>query len=146
MHELSVTRMIDAPPARVWGVMVNRTNEWWCPKPWRAEVDFGERKPGSTMHTVMHGPDGEVERHGGIILAWDEGQHFATTDAIQEGLQPGTPFMIGIWEVAPDGQGSRYTALARHWTAEAMEQHKAMGFAEGWGACAGQLKALCESA
>lgn len=145
MNELSVTRLIDAPPARVWEVMVDRTNEWWCPKPWRAEVDFGERKPGGTINTVMYGPDGEVERHGGLILAWDNGRRFATTDAIQEGLQPNAPFMIGIWEVTPDGKGSRYTAIARHWTAEAMERHEAMGFADGWGTCADQLKALCET-
>jgi uncharacterized protein YndB with AHSA1/START domain len=32
MHELVVTRLIAASPDKVWDVMVNRTNEWWCPK------------------------------------------------------------------------------------------------------------------
>ena len=27
--ELSVTRFIDAPPAKVWDVMTNRINDWW---------------------------------------------------------------------------------------------------------------------
>lgn len=39
-NELSVTRYIAAPPAQVWDVMVNRQNEWWCPVPWRVEVDY----------------------------------------------------------------------------------------------------------
>ena len=52
--------------------------------------------------------------------------------------------MIGFWEIEPEGSGTRYTARARHWTDEAKAQHEAMGFEAGWGACADQLKALCE--
>jgi uncharacterized protein YndB with AHSA1/START domain len=145
MYELSVTRLIDAPPARVWDAMVNRTNEWWCPRPWRAEMDFGSRQPGGFSIAVMHGPDGEVNEHPGCLLAWDEGRRFAMTDAVQEGLQPAGPFMLGIWEIEPEGSGTRYTARARHWTPETMAHHREMGFEEGWGACADQLKALCEA-
>lgn len=145
MHELSVTRLIDAPPAKVWDAMVNRTNEWWCPAPWRAEMDFGSRQPGGYSMAVMYGPDGEVNCHPGYLLAWDEGRRFAMTDAIQEGLQPAGPFMLGIWEIEPEGTGTRYTARARHWTPESMAHHREMGFAEGWGICADQLKALCEA-
>ncbi len=145
MHELSVTRLIDAPVEQVWDVMVNRTNEWWCPLPWRAEVDFGQRRAGGTVQTVMYGPDGEVHPSTGLIIAWDEGVRFASTDAIDGNLQPSPPFMIGIWEVLPEGKGSRYTAVARHWTEEAMIQHRDMGFELGWGACAAQLAALCEA-
>ena len=144
-YELSVTRLIDAPPEKVWDVLVNRTNEWWCPTPWRAEVDWGQRRPGTAVQTVMYGPDGEVNEHPGFMLAWDEGRRVATTDAIERDLQPGGPFMLGIWEVAPEGNGTRYTARARHWTSESMLHHKEMGFEQGWGICADQLKALCES-
>ncbi|MEH6790524.1 SRPBCC domain-containing protein [Parasphingorhabdus sp.] len=38
----------------------------------------------------------------------------------------------------------RYTAVARHWSKEGRDRHEAMGFAEGWGACADQLAELCE--
>lgn len=145
MHELSVTRLINAPPAKVWDVMANRTNEWWCPKPWRAEVDWGQRRTGTPIHTTMYGPDGEVHEHPGFTLAWDEGRRIATTDAITGDLQPSAPFMIGIWEIALEGIGTRYTARSRHWTAETMAEHEAMGFEEGWGTCADQLKALSES-
>lgn len=145
MYELSVTRLIDAAPDHVWQVMTERANEWWCPKPWRAEIDFGTRKPGSQTMTTMYGPDGEVNHHPGFLLAWDEGRRFATTDAIEGDLQPGGPFMLGIWEVAAEGSGTRYTARARHWTRESMLHHQEMGFEEGWGICADQLKALCEA-
>lgn len=145
MYELSVTRLIAAPPATVWDVMTNRMAEWWCPRPWRAEVERLDRQPGGGSVLVMHGPDGEVNRHPGFVLAWDEGRRFAFTDAIEGDLQPSGPFMLGIWEIAPEGSGTRYTARARHWTAESLAHHREMGFAEGWGACADQLKALCEA-
>ncbi|MBS0481490.1 MAG: SRPBCC domain-containing protein [Proteobacteria bacterium] len=145
MYELSVTRLIKADPAKVWEVMTNRTNEWWCPKPWRAEVDWGSRTPGGYTNTVMYGPDGETNQHPGFILAWDEGRRIATTDAIERDLQPGGPFMLGIWEITPEDGGTRYTGRARHWTPESMAHHREMGFDEGWGVMADQLKELCEA-
>jgi uncharacterized protein YndB with AHSA1/START domain len=145
MHELSITRSIDAPPAEVWDVMANRIEEWWCPKPWRAEFANLERRAGGNGSCKMYGPDGEVHPHDGIVLAWDEGRRFAFTDAIVGDLEPAGPFMIGVWEIAPEGQGTRYTAKARHWTEEATKRHEDMGFEPGWGACADQLKALCEA-
>ena len=60
-------------------------------------------------------------------------------------LLPSGPFMIGCWAIAPEDGGTRYTATARHWTDEAASQHASMGFQEGWGAAADQLKALCEA-
>ena len=145
MHELAVTRLIDAAPERVWDVMVNRTNEWWCPKPWRAEMDFGGRRPGAMSLATMYGPDGEVNQHPGFILAWDEGVRFAFTDAIEGDLQPAGPCRIGIFAMASEPSGTRYTATARHWTSESKAHHREMGFEAGWGICADQLKALCEA-
>lgn len=144
-HQLSITRTIAAPPAKVWEIMTQRLAEWWCPKPWRAEVEQLDQFVGGRSIISMHGPDGEVNRHPGFVLAWDEGKRFAFTDAIEADLQPAGPFMIGIWAIEPEGAGTRYTACARHWSAETMEQHREMGFEQGWGACADQLKALCEA-
>ena len=149
MYELSVTRLIDAAPAKVWDTMVNRANDWWCPQPWRAEMDFGARRPGAMTLATMFGPNGEVNKHPGFILAWDEGVRFAFTDAISGDLQPAGPFMLGIFALAPEpmgtATGTRYTACARHWTPESMAHHREMGFETGWGICADQLKALCEA-
>lgn len=145
MHELMVTRHIAADPEAVWDVMVNRTGEWWCPTPWRAEVTHWDRRPGGRCDMVMYGPEGEIVPQNGVFLAWDEGRRFASTDAVTGDLEPAGPFMIGIWEVEPDGEGTRYTARARHWSEEAMRQHDEMGFTQGWRACADQLAAICEA-
>lgn len=148
IRELSITRLINAPPEKVWDVMVNRQEEWWCPKPWRAEIDQVERRPGGRCNMTFYGPEGEAMPQNGIYLAFEEGRRFVTTDAAVFGedgeLEPSEPFMIGFWEIEPEGSGTRYTARARHWTDEARKQHEEMGFADGWGACADQLKELCE--
>lgn len=144
-HELSVTRFISALPAKVWKVMTDRQEEWWCPVPWQAKIDQQDRRPGGACNMTFHGPDGEREAQNGIYLAYDEGRRFITTDAVTADFTPAGPFMIGIWEIAPEGDGTRYTACARHWTNETMKQHEEMGFTDGWGACADQLKALCEA-
>ncbi|VWX52338.1 SRPBCC domain-containing protein [Novosphingobium sp. 9U] len=143
-HELTITRFIAAPPAKVWEVMAERQNEWWCPTPWRAEVDYQDRRAGGACRMTMYGPDGEVAPQNGIYLAYEEGRRFVTTDAVVGDFEPTGPFMIGIWEVAPEGEGTRYTARARHWTEETMKQHAEMGFEQGWGACAAQLAEICE--
>ena len=144
MNELSVSRYIAAPPSVVWDAMVNRQEEWWCPRPWRVEIVAQERFPGGRSAMIMRGPDGEEMPQEGLVLAWEEGRRFATTDAIIGDLEPAGPFMIGIWEIAPEGEGTRYTARARHWSDEARREHEDMGFIAGWEACAEQLAQLCE--
>ncbi len=95
---------------------------------------------------IIKGPDGERMPNEGVFLDVVEGRHFVTTDAFTAGWVPAGPFMVATWGIEPEGDGTRYTASARHWTDEAYEQHKAMGFEQGWGVCAAQLKALCEGA
>ncbi|HYD25740.1 MAG TPA: SRPBCC domain-containing protein [Croceibacterium sp.] len=149
IRELSLTRHIDAPTETVWDVLANRQEEWFCPAPWRAKVDRQDRRPGGRCQMTFHGPDGEVMPQNGIYLAYDEGRRFVTTDAVTLGddgeFAPDGPFMIGSWEIEPDGGGTRFTARARHWTDEALQQHREMGFEADWGAMADQLKALCEA-
>jgi uncharacterized protein YndB with AHSA1/START domain len=144
MHELSITRFIAASPETVWHVMAHRQEEWFCPPPWRAEIVCQEHRAGGRCEMMFRGPDGEAMPQNGVYLAWEEGRRFVTTDAFTADFQPSGPFMIGIWSIAPEGSGTRYTAIARHWTEEARAQHEAMGFSQGWTACADHLAALCE--
>lgn len=145
MPELSITRHIAASPETVWDAMTNRISEWFCPAPWRADVDRDERRAGGRLDMTFRGPDGEKMPQNGIYLAYDEGRRFVTTDAITGDFEPAGPFMIGMWEIAPEAGGTRFTATARHWTQEACDQHQEMGFEQGWGAAADQLAAICET-
>ena len=142
--ELSVTRSIAAPPEKVWDMMTNQMAAWWCPKPWRTEIIEQDWRAGGRSAMVMRGPGGEEHVVEMVFLEVSPGRRFATTDAVRVGLMPAEPFIIGIWEIAADGGGTRYTARARHWSEETMQRHRDMGFEDGWSTCADQLAELCE--
>lgn len=147
--ELSVTRFIAAPPAAVWDIMTQRQPEWWCPRPWRTEIVEQDWRAGGRASVIMHGPDGEVHPHDGIFLEVVPGVRFVSTDAFvyasDGSLMPAGPFMIGCWEIAAEGDGTRYTAWARHWDEAKCKSHADMGFVDSWMACANQLAEIAEA-
>jgi uncharacterized protein YndB with AHSA1/START domain len=146
LHELSVTRLIDAPLATVWQIATGRLAEWWCPKPWTTEIVELDWRAGGRSAMVMHGPGGERHAQEGVFLEVVPLDRFVFTDAYAAGWVPQTPFMTGLFTVADEGGKTSYTASARHWTEAARTQHAAMGFEAGWGAVAEQLAALAEAA
>lgn len=68
------------------------------------------------------------------------------TDGYTEGWKPvERPFMTAILLLEDVGEGqTRYTAIARHATAEIRQQHEQMGFQEGWGIVLDQLVAYAK--
>ncbi|MET0370026.1 MAG: SRPBCC domain-containing protein [Sphingobium sp.] len=145
-HELSVTCLIDAPRAITWKVWTDLKDEWFCPKPWRAEVVAEELRAGGRSAIRMTGPNGEdTGVMEGLILEVVPGERVVSTDAYAAGWVPQGPFMTSIWSFADEGEGTRFIATARHWTAEAKAQHEEMGFHPGWDQMMAQFKALCET-
>lgn len=144
--ELFVERHIDAPPKIVWQVMTERLAEWWCPKPWRAEVIEQDWRAGGRNAVTMHGPNGEEWGGEGVFLEVVPNKRIVFTDAFRAGWIPQEPFMVGFFELSPDGDGTHYRAGARHWSEAAFNQHKDMGFEGGWSTVAAQLAELAEAA
>ncbi|MDZ3830578.1 MAG: SRPBCC domain-containing protein [Sphingopyxis sp.] len=148
-HQLSISILIDATPEKVWEVMTGRMAEWWCPAPWTMSLDDIDLRSGGRCAMTMHGPQGEKVVSDGLFLEVVPGRRFVTTDAVRRDpdgrLAPAAPFMIGGWEIEPEGGGTRYTGWARHWNDAARQQHQEMGFTPGWTAVGEQLKALCEA-
>jgi uncharacterized protein YndB with AHSA1/START domain len=149
-RHLSITRTFAAPRAAVWRCWTDMDllKQWFCPKPWfvsRAEWDL---RPGGATLTVMNGPNGEEMANPGQLLEIVEGERLVFTDAFVGDWVPGAeaPFMVGHVDLSdtPEG-GTRMVWGARHWTDEATEQHRSMGFEAGWNAAADQLDALASS-
>jgi uncharacterized protein YndB with AHSA1/START domain len=117
------------------------------PKPWSISDIQIDPRPGGVFNCVMHGPDGEVMPNSGIFLAVEPNRRWITTDAFTPAWEPaGQPFMVATVELTPREDGrTDYVATARHWNAEMMKQHEAMGFHEGWGTCADQLAELLKT-
>ncbi|MCU0881297.1 MAG: SRPBCC family protein [Hyphomonadaceae bacterium] len=147
---LSITRHFNAPRASVWRCWSEPEllKQWYCPKPWYVSEVTMDLRPGGAANTTMNGPDGEVMPNLGQYLEVVPGERLVFTDAFVGDWVPGAnaPFMTGyvILSDAPDG-GTHMEWGARHWSDEATEQHKSMGFEAGWNAAADQLDALASS-
>lgn len=145
VYELSIERHIAAPAETIWKIMTERTAEWWCPRPWTTEIIELDWRAGGRSAMMMRGPEGEESPVEGIVLEVIPNRRFVFTDAFSGDWVPHQPFMVGIFELAAEGEGTRYRASARHWDEESMKRHAEMGFTEGWGAVANQLAELAEA-
>ncbi len=123
--------------------MIDRFDDWFCPRPWRAATREVEWRPGGRSLVVMHGPNGEEMPNEGIILDFQpERRSSLRTRSRATGSRAARSC-----RAVRDRGGRRGHPLhgdRRHWTDEALEQHRAMGFEGGWGAMADQLKTLAE--
>jgi len=147
-HELSLTRLLDAPREKLFRCWTDAEllKQWFVPKPWtisRAELDV---RPGGSTLIVMKNPEGDEFPNPGIYLEIVENEKIVLTDAYTSAWVPSAkPFMTVIVTFADEGDKTRYTAIARHWSEEDRKAHEEMGFHEGWGICADQLEKLAQS-
>jgi uncharacterized protein YndB with AHSA1/START domain len=146
-RDLVLTRVIDAPPERVFQAWTKPEllKQWFAPLPWttsRAETDV--RAGGSNL-VVMRSPEGAEFPNYGVYLEVVENQRLVMTNAYTKAWEPSEkPFMTVILTFEPHGGGTKYTARVKHWTIADREAHEAMGFHKGWPLCAEQLAALVE--
>lgn len=145
-HELVLTRIIDQPAEKLFKCWTTPEllPEWFCPPPWRVSHAEMDVRTGGSSLIVMSGPNGEEMPNRGVYLEVVENQLIVFTDAFTSAWVPSDkPFMVGIVRFEDLGGGqTRYTAIARHWSAEDKAMHEQMGFHEGWGVAADQMTAL----
>lgn len=149
-NELVLARLMDATPEQLFKAWTTpeRYPEWFCPKPWRAEVDRMDLRPGGAADNTMYGPDGEVVHNRGVYLEVVQNRKIVFTDAFTEGWVPteGGGMMTCVLTVEPQADGrTLYVARCGHPTAEKKAQHEQMGFHEGWGVCAEQCEAVAKT-
>lgn len=143
-RELVLTRVIDAPCARVFQAWTTRLPEWWGPHGMTTPVCEMDLRPGGVFRTVMRAPDGAEYPTRGVFLEVVAPERIVFTDAYDVGWEPRPdPFFTAIttFDGLPGGR-TRYTARALHWTAASREQHEKMGFYQGWGESLDRLVAL----
>ena len=148
-HELTITRIIDAPPAKLFRCWTEPElmKEWFTPRPWTTPVIETDARSGGSSYILMRGPNGEEFPNRGMYLEVVPNEKIVFTDAFTSAWQPSEKaFMVGIVTFEDMGGGkTRYTALARHWNSDDMKTHQEMGFEAGWDAAADQLEAFVKT-
>ena len=148
VHELNLTRVIDAPRQTLWRCWTEPEliKQWFTPRPWTTPVVEVDVRPGGASRMIFRGPDGEEFPNHGVYLEVVPGERLVFTDAYTAGWVPSAkPFMTGIISFADEAGGTRYTARVLHWSAEDRTRHEEMGFHDGWGRATDQLAALARS-
>jgi len=144
-RELTLTRIIDAPPSKVFRAWTepDLIVQWFTPPPYKtisAQVDL---RAGGSNVIVMQAPDGTQIPNKGIYLEVVKNERLVFTDAYTSAWVPSEkPFMTGILTFEEHEGKTKYTARVLHWTVADREAHEKMGFYEGWGIATDQLAAL----
>jgi uncharacterized protein YndB with AHSA1/START domain len=148
--DLVLERVVDVPPDRVWAAWTEpkRLVKWFTPAPWtttECEIDL---RPGGLFRTVMRSPEGKLFPNVGCYLEVVPRERLVWTDALVAGFRPAPTteddghcvlgFTAAIL-LAPEGKGTRYTAIALHRDPDGRRRHEEMGFHEGWGKALDQL-------
>ena len=140
--DLVLEREIDVPVELVWKAWTTPAHlkNWFVPKPWEITACEIDLRPGGTFATTMRSPDGQEFPNRGTYLEIVPNERLIFTDTLLPGYRPAPePFFTAVLELAPNGKGTRYTAIAIHGNGETRKKHEEMGFHDGWGTVAQQM-------
>lgn len=141
--DLVLTRSVNAPKHLLYQCWTREEHlpHFFVPRPHKVTRCRLDPRSGGVFQTTFD-VDGKVIENDGVYLEVIENEKLVFTDTYTEGWKPAAdPFMTAIVLFEDAGGGrTRYTAIARHRLPEAAEQHKAMGFYDGWGTVAEQLE------
>jgi uncharacterized protein YndB with AHSA1/START domain len=145
--DLVLTREVNAPREVLFTCWTTPEHlvHWFVPKPHKVTACELDVRPGGACNSTFD-VDGNVHVNNGVYLEVIPNEKLVFTDTYTAGWKPNPePFMTAIVTFEDIGGGrTRYTAVARHRSAETAEQHKAMGFFEGWGTVVDQLEAYAQ--
>jgi uncharacterized protein YndB with AHSA1/START domain len=148
--DLSLQRVIRAPPATVWRAWTDpsRLERWWVPAPTVARVDRLEVRPGGAFVSSMS-DDGDVfvAQLDASFLVVDEHERLVFTNAIDSSWRPSNPAPVAMTAEITFGEhpeGTDYRVVVRHGDPAARARHEQLGFVDGWGSVTAQLATLVE--
>lgn len=148
--KITVTKQFNAPPQTVWEAWTTKEvlDQWWAPKPWRAETKSMDFKEGGSWLYAMVGPEGE--RHNATVnyTKIDSPNSFEGTDAFaddQGNVNKSMPQTKWKVDFKKSGSGTQVIATISAESKEALEKLLEMGFEEGFKMGLNNLEEYLES-
>ena len=146
--DLVLERLINAPREILYECWTSEEHlpHFFVPKPHFVSKCSLDVRPGGACNTTFNVDGNEMENNG-VYLEIIPNEKIVFTDAYTAGWKPKPdPFMTAIILFEDAGEGrTKYTAIARHRHAETAEQHKQMGFFDGWGTVVTQLEEYAQT-
>ena len=146
--DLVLEREIDVPVDLVWKAWTTpeHIRHWFVPRPWTITACEIDLRPGGIFSSTMRSPEGQEFNNVGCYLDVVPNKRLIFTDTLLPGYRPSpNPFFTAVLDLAPNGAGTRYTAIAIHGNEEARKKHEEMGFHDGWGTVVTQMVAFIQS-
>ncbi len=147
---ISVEREFDAPVNRVWAAWTQSQllDQWWAPKPWRAETKTMDFKEGGYWLYAMIGPGGEQQWCRADYKSIQPLKSYELLDAFcdPEGTVDHN-FPRSVWNVNfNESSGATVVSIIIRYDKVAdLEKYIEMGFKEGFTAGLENLDALLAS-
>lgn len=145
--KIKVEREFAAPLAKVWAAWTDPEilDQWWAPKPWRAETKSMNFKVGGYWLYAMVGPDGT--RHWARVdyQTIDPMNSYTAQDAFcDENGEVNTSFPINVWlnEFRASGPTTMVHVTLSFNEVSDLEKIIEMGFKEGFTMAMGNLDDL----
>ncbi|MBR0872794.1 SRPBCC family protein [Bradyrhizobium tropiciagri] len=140
--DLVLEREIDVPVELVWKAWTTAEHlrHWFAPRPWSITACDLDLRPGGAINFTMRSPEGHEFPNTQCYLEVSPFERLIITDTLLGGYRPSpNPFFTAVLELARNGTGTRYKAIAIHGNDEARKRHEEMGFHDGWGTVATQM-------
>ena len=150
-RDIVIDRLFRAPPALVWRCWSEPElfSQWYLPRPWTLSGVVMDLRPGGQFRMVASGPEGQGAATEGSFLEVVPERKLVFTDLFTEDYAPIEvfddsfgPSFTAILTFAPEGNGTRHRAVARHRCAKDAVANRDGGFEEGWRVISDQLEAL----
>lgn len=135
-RKITVTREFRAPVERVWSAYTESEilDQWWAPKPWRAETKTMDFRVGGHWLYAMVGPDGSKHWARFDYTAIDKPRSFAGQDAFcDETGARNTALPTNEWvnQFIQTGNGTTVKSELIFASEADMQKLLEMGFEEG---------------
>lgn len=146
-NQLIVEREFAAAGDRVWDAFTKSEilDQWWAPRPWKAETKSMDFRAGGSWHYSMNGPEGEKHYALSNFKSINPKTNFETEDCFCDEagvVNESVPKMHWSVNFEAVDKATKVRVIVTFVSAEALQQIVDMGFQEGFAGAHDNLEEL----